>query len=255
MAEIPAAHYDSLAQHELAYWWHLSRVNWAEKIIRKACPDPTALEVLDFGCGTGGFLHLLKERLGFRSCMGVDASAQAVKRARRLGDHYRLIDPAGFRPPASTDLVLLMDVLEHVEDDEGFLAGLLECLKPGALVLISVPAFPGLYSEWDRGLGHYRRYTKTSMRTLADECAAAIRFSSYVFTYLAPVLLLRRVLMRPTSTEGGCDFPPLSNFLNRLLLAFNRVEMFCGDFLSYPFGASIFCLIERPSSGAKSVSG
>ena len=75
---IPARHFESLAERELSYFWHRSRVNWVETVLRRSYPDPGRLNVVDFGCGTGGLLHLVGKRIGLQRSLGVDASAQAI---------------------------------------------------------------------------------------------------------------------------------------------------------------------------------
>ena len=73
-----------------------------------------------------------------------------------MGPDYAVVDPETYAPETDTDLVLLMDVIEHVADDVGLLASLLAPLETGAALLISVPAVPMLYTDWDRARGHHR---------------------------------------------------------------------------------------------------
>lgn len=101
------------------------------------------------------------------------------------------------RPEGRFDLLLLLDVLEHVDDDRAFLAGLVrDSLEPAGRVLISVPAWPCLYGARDLRLGHRRRYTRRSSRELVR--AGGLRrleggglFYSLLLARLASLLLER----------------------------------------------------------------
>jgi hypothetical protein len=91
----------------------------------------------------------------------------------------------------------LLDVLEHIEDDRGFLGELVrEKLAPEGQVLISVPAWPALYARHDAVLAHHRRYTPSAARALLRECGLAIRESGGLFHSLLPVRALQVLLER-----------------------------------------------------------
>ena len=212
-------------------------------MLRRSYPDPGRLNVVDFGCGTGGLLHLVRKRIGFQRFLGVDASAQAIALARRLGPDYAVVDPETYAPETDTDLVLLMDVIEHVADDVGLLARLLAPLATGAALLISVPAVPMLYTDWDRALGHHRRYTRASLSKAVRRAGAEVAFLSYGFSYLLPIGLVRRA-SRP-AYEGECVFPPVPRWAERSLLLLNRIELAACRVLPIPFGTSLFCLARR----------
>ena len=186
MAELPEAHYASLAEREAAYFWHQVRAQWVERLVRRAFSAPEKLSVVDYGCGTGGLLRQLHAKMGFRAHLGVDPSPDAIEVAQQRGGHYRRVEEGRFQPPPDTDVVLMMDVLEHIEDDLGFLMGLIPKLHANARLILSVPAFPSLYSDWDRQLGHHRRYTRTSLRRTLESAGAQVEFIRYAFAYLVP---------------------------------------------------------------------
>src|SRR4051812_4726775 len=80
--------------------------------------------------------------------------------------------------------VTLMDVLEHQEDDRAFLTDLAARMDPGAVLLLTVPAMPWLWSAWDTMLGHYRRYTKAALREAVGPLPLQIEEESYIFPEL-----------------------------------------------------------------------
>ncbi|MBM3251895.1 MAG: class I SAM-dependent methyltransferase [Candidatus Omnitrophica bacterium] len=242
---LPDEHYESLAKLEASYWWHISRVNWTEKFIRSIYPDTVTLNVLDYGCGTGGFLYELNKRLRFKSYLGVDSSDKAIQLALKYGNYFRQINPVDFRLPEDVNLILLMDVLEHIEDDGHFLKSLTGDLKRKIYVLISVPALPCLYSNWDKTLGHYRRYTKESLGKLVEKAGGKIKNMKYCFGYLVPIILLKRVMLKTLYDRRKCEFPQVPESVNQFLLILNHLEMFGAKYINSPMGSSLFCLFEK----------
>ena len=242
---IPDSHFKSLAELETHYWWHQSRLNWAETFIRQHVPNFSKLRVLDYGCGTGGFLNAMDQRLGFQDCMGVDISATAVEAAKVYGGHYSQISPGDFSAVSDRDLVFLMDTLEHIEDDQAFLKDLLGNLIPGGRILISVPAMPFLYSAWDKVLGHFRRYRLQDMENLASSLGLNVVINHYAFGYLVPAILTSRVLGRKHYDENQCEFPPVPSWLNKFLMTLNRWEISANPYFRIPIGSSLFCLMEK----------
>jgi SAM-dependent methyltransferase len=239
---VPDAHFDSLQRNELTYWWHHSRLLRAELALRSRFPDPGALRVLDYGCGTGGFLHQLQARLGFARALGVDVSGQALAHARRLGDRYRLVEPGDFSAASDADLVTLMDVLEHVEDDQAFLMGLAAAMPPGAHLLLTVPAMPALFSTWDEALGHHRRYTVRRLARLAAGAGLRTVRVERLFSYLAPAVVFRRLLANGPGGDAACEFPPTGPAASVVLRLLNRLEMHLLPPWLRPMGTSLLGL-------------
>jgi len=242
---IPDIHFESLSRLETTYWWHLARLDWAETVIRRHFPEPACLNVLDYGCGTGGFLYELDRRLCFRSTLGVDISPKAVALAKRYGDHYGQIKDHGTDVVRGRDLVLLMDVIEHVEDDLPFLRGIAEGMQEGAHVLITVPAMPILYSEWDKTLGHYRRYTIKGLKDLAADAGLKVVSVGYFHFLLSFVVYIRRSLLKAKFSRDTCEFPPVHPAVNRLLIVLGKIELILGKHIKYPAGNSIICLLKK----------
>ena len=242
---LPDEHYESAAKLETSYWWHISRLNWTQRLIKSINIDTSTLNILDYGCGTGGFLYGLNKKLRFKSCLGVDTSDKAIQFARRYGNYFTKLKPGDFRVPDDVNLIFLMDVLEHIENDELLLKSLVGSLKRKTYVLISVPALPCLYSNWDHALGHYRRYTKKSLEELVNKAGGKVKNMKYCFSYSVPIILLKRVILKTSYDEQNCEFPPVPKYINWFLLLLNRLEMFGAKYINYPAGSSLFCLFEK----------
>ncbi|HEU5062358.1 MAG TPA: methyltransferase domain-containing protein [Solirubrobacterales bacterium] len=140
--------------------------------------------------------------------------------------------------------VTLMDVLEHQEDDRTFMAELAEKMEPGATLLLTVPAMPWLWSDWDAMLGHYRRYTKKGLRQVVDPLPLQIEEQSYIFPELIPPGLLRRARMRSGDADpADAEFPQLPKPLNETLYRVGKGTMKCRRV--WPAGTSLYARLRR----------
>ena len=140
--------------------------------------------VLDVGAGSGFFSKYLLIHTAAKEATCVDTAYEKDSEETAGGKKIRFVRSGG---KTDADLVLLMDVLEHVDDDNGLLTQVMAGTNAGTHCLITVPAFQSLFTEHDRALKHFRRYRRSQ---LAGEVAAAglqILDSGYLFaSLLAP---------------------------------------------------------------------
>ena len=142
-------------------------------------------------------------------------------------------------------VVTMLDVLEHIEDDRGFLTELAGKLEPGTTLLLTVPALPALWSNWDVLLGHYRRYTKASLASAVELTGFEVVERSYLFPELIPLGLWRRLRERAGAADSADDaeFPDLSDPVNETLY---RVASGTKAVRSiWPAGTSLFARLRR----------
>jgi SAM-dependent methyltransferase len=213
------------ASIEERHWWFLARRTIMRRLVERVVP-PTGQAIVDLGCGTGANIASLARA---HSCVGIDASPEAIAYAEKRyaghpGSDLRFL--CGSAPGSldatsrDADLFLLMDVLEHAADDAGYLAALWAAIRPGAQVLITVPADPSLWSEHDVSFGHHRRYERASLAGLWAGLPAATRLLSHYNARLHPLIKAARVLNRwrgRTSGEAGTDFSMPAAPVNRAL--------------------------------------
>jgi SAM-dependent methyltransferase len=133
-------------------------------------------DILEVGCGTGTFTALMA--LAGHRVTAVDINPSYVEKAKtRLAAQDRVTVLAGDATQMSWssrfDTVVLLDVLEHIEDDVGFLRRLAACLAPGGRLVVKVPAGEWLYSPLDSAIGHFRRYSKKSLRRAFEDAGLA----------------------------------------------------------------------------------
>ena len=195
--------------------------------------------VLEVGCGNGNFTAFLAQHCD--RVTGVDLSSQYVAEARsRLANssHVKLLvaDATRLNLNNAFDTIVLLDVLEHIEDDIKTLNQLYDCLEPGGKLLLKVPAHQFLYSPMDKVIGHYRRYNhKTLLKTLR-----ATHFSEPEIWYFNRIGIMGwwlngKVLKRslPPSSQVSLfnEIVPLAKFVENLF--------------SFPFGLSLFAIIQK----------
>jgi SAM-dependent methyltransferase len=204
------------------HWWFRARRAVIWSLLGRA-GLPQSPRILDAGCGTGRNL-LEFGRLG--EAVGVDLFQQAVDFCRGRGiENVRQarVEELPFEP-ASFDLVLATDVIEHVDDDLSALRELHRVSADGARLVLTVPAYQWLWSPHDVSVHHRRRYTARRLRerVLATGWAPAVE--TYFFsTVLAPVALVRAIRKR-RAAEARSDLAMPPAPLNRLLELTVRAE-------------------------------
>jgi len=141
------------------------------------------------------------------------------------------------------DLILLFDVLEHIDDEDGFLDALQFHLAVGGKVLINVPACQWLYSNYDRAAGHIRRYTAASLQHVANRNGLLGDCYTYWGLPLIPLLMLRRfwILGRTREEVMATGFSDRRPSINRLLMSLSRCEWIPQRWL----GTSLMAVFEK----------
>jgi SAM-dependent methyltransferase len=189
--------------------WEGARLTVAADLIDRHVPFSPGDVVLDVGCGDIFVAEALAGRHPAVQFIAVDSAftdalMQALAgRARSNVTLAASLDRVTLGVPPA--LILLMDVIEHVPDDRAFLREILDQagLGPATRVLITVPSYPALTSDHDVFLGHYRRYTRASLRALVEATGLSIVEDGYFFTSLAAARGLQVVKSRiaPSSVE------------------------------------------------------
>jgi SAM-dependent methyltransferase len=135
------------------------------------------------------------------------------------------------------DTIVCLNVLEHIEDDRGSLAAVRRLLAPGGNLVLLVPALPFLYGTLDRALGHYRRYTRRSLRERFREAGLALRHLEYFNLAGMPGWWFAGRVLRRRLIPGGA------------LQAYDRlVPLFrCERFLPWRLGQSLIAIGRRPA--------
>jgi SAM-dependent methyltransferase len=219
--------------------WEVARARFFARVVQAAGCFEHPCQVLDVGAGDG-FLgrQLLREMSPGSAVVCVDPHYTDQDLAA-FGDPPGLTAGLSFqrtRPAGRFDVVLLLDVIEHVQDDHAFLAEIVtESLAPDGIVLVSVPAWQFLFSQHDVELKHFRRYHPAACRALLESAGlTVVRAGGLFHSLLVPRLLqrlgeaARRSARAPAAAPtnlGQWRHGALTSSLVGLALAFdNRVS-------------------------------
>jgi SAM-dependent methyltransferase len=192
------------------HWWYRGRRKVLDGVIA-ALGLPPAARILDAGCGSG---RNMVELARFGAVTGVELSATSVQlaRAREAGE---VIEGSVLEmpfPDHGFDLAVSLDVIEHLEDDLAALRELRRTVAPGGALLVTVPAYPWLWSSHDEINHHHRRYTRRSLQRVAEQAGWRQARTTYFNSLLLPVAIVLRVLDRVNTrtTESSLDLwvPP-----------------------------------------------
>jgi SAM-dependent methyltransferase len=204
-------------QFEDEHWWYVARRRILAELLQALVPAGST--VVDIGCGAGANIGSLAATY---RCAGIDVSDKLIDEARSRFTGVEFIHgdaPSELGEYRGADVYLLMDVIEHIEHDRDYLASLVEALKPGAFLVLTVPADPRLWSGHDVAVGHWRRYTPATLRELWAGLPVTERLLAPFNSRLYPVVRTARILnnLRGRTSGGETDFAMPPAPVNRLL--------------------------------------
>ncbi|WP_051713065.1 class I SAM-dependent methyltransferase [Spirillospora albida] len=205
-----------IARIEDANWWYRER----RAIVSRELPHLGVPGVaLDVGAATGGTARVLQRR-GWH-VTAVDLNPDAVALARERGVDAHQGDARYLQCPTSRyDLVLALDVLEHIEEDARAAAEIARVLRPGGVALVSVPCDMELWSAHDVAAGRVRRYERQDLITLIEDAGLMVERLWSAGVLLRP--LLRRLRHRSPRREDLAPLPPPVNAALARLCAMER---------------------------------
>ncbi len=235
--------FDRMKELEAKHWWFVARRQVIAALIDRHL-DRKAVRILEAGCGSGGNLQMLAQ-FGQVDAFEYDAPAREAAKAKS-GLDIRFGALPGDLPfdDRRYHLIGLFDVLEHVEADTASLAALGGRLAEGGRILVTVPAFPFLWSRHDERHHHFRRYTRSSLTAVAQQAGLKVTYSSYFNTLLFPAGVLTRWLKRLTGSETPDDAMPPA-WLNRVLTRVFGLEHRLVARMPMPVGLSLAAVLEK----------
>lgn len=244
-----AREYTRLAEHEEWYWWHRARELIVHRVLRRHAPADA--RILDIGCGTGATSASLRP---FGSVLGLDIGSEALVRAREHNLPVARSHAAQLPvPPGAFDVVVALDLLEHLEDDVAAAGEIRGALTPGGLLLATVPAYPFLWSNHDIALGHRRRYGRRQLLDVLERAGFEVELCSYVMSAILPAAMAVRLAerLRPGAQRPAASgYLPVPALLNSLLTHLVGLDGYLLRWLNLPFGLSVLALARRPPRSA-----
>lgn len=235
--------YASLSAQEGSHWWFVARRAILDALIRTRIAPRADARILEAGCGTGGNLAMLA-RHGSVDALEYDDDARRHANERGIAriEPGMLPGRIGF-DGARYDLIALLDVLEHVEEDRASLAALRARLAEGGRILLTVPAVPWLWSDHDVLHHHKRRYTLAGLRAVAQEAGLKVEAIGYFNSLLFPLAVATRTAHRLLGRKGGLDAQP-SPLVNGMLRRIFGWEQHLLDRVRFPIGLSLYAILS-----------
>lgn len=227
------------------HFWIRWRMDAVRKLLKLPLEDKG--EILEIGCGSGVFLKQLRELSTETELHGCDLDANALKQVEVSDSKIYLYDiherDEDFKERFSA--IFLMDVIEHIDDDQAFLDSALFHLKPGGLVCVNVPALSSLFSRYDTVAGHKRRYTSGDLAELFQKLGMVEVRTSYWGILLMPIALVRKFVLLFVAENKVIEtgFKPPSKLVSDLLNMLRRLEKSIS--FPFPFGCSLVCLARK----------
>lgn len=239
------AEYKEMSEREDSYWWHTGRMNIINKQLEKLSQGKKKLKILNIGCGTGGTITTLEK---YGEVTNIDISAEALKFLKMKGYTGKLIKD--HRLPfkdGEFDLVVALDVLEHINQDRLSLDEWRRTLKKKGKVIITVPAYEFLWSGHDTSLHHQRRYTRDRLHWDLKKSSYKELKNTYMITFSFFLVVGFRLLYKlsgkkMTENTSYVNIPPVINALFDRIL---RVEGTLLRFVNLPFGTSVLGVYEK----------
>jgi SAM-dependent methyltransferase len=243
--------YERMYHCEDTYWWFQGRLHMILALLESGMRrQPRPGRTLDVGCGTG----LMLQKLARWRPTGIDVSLLALGYSRKRG-LQNLVQGDITRLPfadGSMDLLLALDVMEHVERDDLMIREFRRVLRPGGWLMATVPAHPWLWSDHDRALHHHRRYTKGSLRKLLRHGDFRPRRLTYGISFMYyPIVAFRKLQglwQRSAGMEQGrpkAHIIPLPGPLNKAMIGLLKVEAALLRRIDLPVGVSLMTLAQR----------
>jgi SAM-dependent methyltransferase len=247
------------AVEERSFWFRSRNELICWLVQRYASQAQRALEV---GCGTGYALKALREALPNARIAGSELHSRGLVAARaRHGNDVELLqlDARHCHLVEAVDLVGAFDVLEHVPEDEVVLAEIRRILKPGGVLIATVPQHPWMWSTADDVAFHQRRYRRGELARKARAAGLQPLYTSSFTTLSFPIMVVSRVLDRMRSrklslAELSANQFHISPLSNGLLLGLARLEhMLRRVGVPLPFGGSQVLVAKRSNEGGNEI--
>ena len=238
--------YDRMAEIDGEHWWFVARRNIITSLLKRHAPS-RPLRILEVGCGTGSNIPMLRE-FGSVEAIEPDDHARALAAERTGAPIQGGLLPDGVElADGAYDLIVLLDVLEHIPDDVGALQALRSKLAPGGKLVLTVPAMPWLWSAHDVAHHHQRRYTSRKLRQALTDAGFKPKHSGHFNSLLFPLIVGARAVGKLTGRAGGDDAMP-SRAVNAVLKRVFGVEKLWVGRVKVPFGVSLAAVAEPISA-------
>lgn len=238
------SHLYELGTLESTYWWHVAKRQLITEMLKTHVPPPSLL--VEGGIGAGGNLQRWQS-IGY-TVQGLDCLDESIAFAKEQGIENVAVHDLHQPWPVqqnSAGAVVLLDVLEHLADPVIALQYAARSLSPSGKIFFTVPAYPWLFSDWDRRLGHFRRYTRAMMQEQVKQAGLKLETLRHWNAFTLPAAIVLRIVRRLRPSSRGTEFPRVSRWINHALLGAASIERRVGSMFGMPCGLSLVGVITK----------
>ncbi len=215
--------------------------------------------ILDVGCSSGFMMEEIQAALPRAVLVGSDYIQPPLE---KLADRLPGLPLLQFDlrrcplPDGCVDAVTALNVLEHIDDDQGALREIARILRPGGVAHIEVPAGPGCYDVYDEQLMHHRRYRRRDLLAKAVAAGLTVLRATHLGCLVYPAFWTvkrrgRRALVLPAAEKQAMVARQIRRTSDSALLGTAlRLEEALGRFVSFPFGIRCVAVLRKPAAGA-----
>jgi hypothetical protein len=225
------------------HWYYVSK----NKAIQRLLGFLAGRNILDVGAGSGVFSKFLLDSDIAESARCVDTAYPFTHNVERHNN--KNISYVKSIENVDETVILMIDVLEHIEDDLNFLKHYVDLMHDGSYILMSVPAFKFLWSGHDTFLEHKRRYSLPELENLANNAGLQVIHGCYFFGLLFPLIalirLINRMLLRTGKLSAKSDLKRSTKFVNKLLIIIHDFELKTFFYFNRMAGLTAFCLAKK----------
>lgn len=211
--------------------------------------------ILDVGCSTGSTINAIRSSIPTAFTIGAEYVVPPLAVLATNMPDIPLIQLDLVRSPLpdqSFDAIIILNVLEHIEDDGAALAQIYRMLRPGGIAIIEVPAMPKLYDIYDKHVGHFRRYRMKDLLSDLRDTGFEVLSYNHLGIFIFPVFWLykkrnQRFFERSEDEQKDAVVGALrSANKNWLLDIFFKLEAVIYRWIYIPFGIRCTVTCQRP---------
>lgn len=237
--------FEQMSELEDEHWWFLAKRQIVRLAIEKHARDiDNSASILDAGCGTGGNLKYFSGLFKNLKGMELEETARELAKQKTGAEikYGKFPDEIPFYDE-EFDVVLMLDVLEHLDDDVSALKNIRQKIKKGKYIAVTVPAFNFLWSRHDDIHHHKRRYTLIELKDKLNNSGFEVVYGSYFYFFLFPLIALYKIL----NNKNEDNLKPTADFINKFLLNIMELEALLMSVLRLPWGSSVVMLARNHS--------
>lgn len=241
-------YYTQIDAAERRHFWFTARVDLITDALQRH--GEFADDFLEIGCGTGFILEAIRKRFPRWRLVGSEIFVDGLLYARQKLPAMELLQMDARAIPFANEFGAIgaFDVLEHIKEDVAVLGECHRALRPGGLLLLTVPQHRWLWSAYDETAGHVRRYRKKELEEKLIEAGYEVTQMSSFVSLLLPLLWLQRLIAHDgnaTSSAKQLQINPTLNALCARVMEAERRAIASG--WSFPAGGSLLVVARKPA--------